>query len=280
MFRMGRNPKTPEHPDQPTPETTRATTTHAPTRDETPAAETADHTPRQATTAPPPSATNSSPAAATYERPSSTSRAVTEAESLAREIKEGVMSGFVGGGTVLTGEATFKGMLRVDGHLSGSVSSEKGTLIVSSGGVVDADVAVAVAKINGAVNGDIRATERIEMGRTARVNGDVTTPALVIEQGAIFEGNCHMRQQQPQPAAQAQTKQHAAAQPPSSDAPRPAATANVSTETTPVARPTSKPSNGQEKDTSSAAKTKTDFVAAPNAAATQSAPSAVSNTAS
>ncbi|HYP52503.1 MAG TPA: polymer-forming cytoskeletal protein [Pyrinomonadaceae bacterium] len=121
-------------------------------------------------------------------------KAVTEAESLAREIKDGTMSGFVGGGTVLTGEVVFKGMLRVDGHLSGSVRSEKGTLIVSSGGLVDADTEVAVARVNGTVNGDIVASERLELGRTARVNGHIQTPALAIEQGAIFEGVCRMPQ--------------------------------------------------------------------------------------
>ena len=45
------------------------------------------------------------------------SRAITESESLARDIKEGTLSGFVGNGTMLTGEASFKGMLCVDGHL-------------------------------------------------------------------------------------------------------------------------------------------------------------------
>jgi cytoskeletal protein CcmA (bactofilin family) len=122
----------------------------------------------------------------------SATRAVTESESLAREIKEGTLSGFVGNGTMLTGEATFKGMLRVDGHLSGRVSSQDGTLIVSSNGQVDANVEVAVAQIYGTVNGDVIASKRIEMGRVARVTGNIQTPALVIESGAIFEGSCRM----------------------------------------------------------------------------------------
>jgi cytoskeletal protein CcmA (bactofilin family) len=122
----------------------------------------------------------------------STRRAIMESESLAREIKDGSMSGFVGGGTALSGEVAFKGMLRVDGHLTGSIISEKGTLIVSSSGRVDADIRVAVAKINGTIHGDIVATERLEMGRTAQVHGDIKTAALIIEQGAIFEGGCRM----------------------------------------------------------------------------------------
>ncbi|HYY43509.1 MAG TPA: polymer-forming cytoskeletal protein, partial [Pyrinomonadaceae bacterium] len=123
-----------------------------------------------------------------------TARAYSESESLARDIKEGTLSGFVGNGTTLTGEANFKGMLRVDGHLSGRVSSQDGTLIISSGGQVDADIEVSVAQIYGTVNGDIIASKRIELGRVARVTGNVQTPALVIEQGAIFEGSCRMQQ--------------------------------------------------------------------------------------
>lgn len=135
-----------------------------------------------------------------------TTRAMTETENLAREIKDGTMSGFVGGGTVLSGEAAFKGMLRIDGHLTGRITSEKGVLIVSSGGRVDADVNVATAKINGIVNGDIVASERLEFGRTAQVYGNIQTPVLLIEQGAIFEGVCRMNKTQPAPA-KGQTEQ-------------------------------------------------------------------------
>ncbi|PYS51108.1 MAG: hypothetical protein DMF68_05340 [Acidobacteria bacterium] len=124
----------------------------------------------------------------------SPSRAVTESESLARDIKEGLLSGFVGNGTSLTGEANFKGMLRVDGHLSGQVKSEGGTLIVGNNGQVDADIEVAVATIHGTVNGDITASQRLDLGRAAKVNGNIQTPSLVIEQGAVFEGSCKMIQ--------------------------------------------------------------------------------------
>lgn len=133
-------------------------------------------------------------------------RAVTESESMARDIKEGRLSGFIGSGTVLTGETTFQAMLRVDGHLTGSVSSETGTLIVGSTGRVDANIMVAAAMINGTVNGDIVVLERLELGRTARVVGNVQTPRLVIEDGALIEGNCNMiraRENSEQRAAEA-----------------------------------------------------------------------------
>ena len=82
--------------------------------------------------------------------------------------------------------------MRVDGRVTGRVASDDGTLIVSSAGRVEAEVSVAVAKISGEVTGDITAAERVELGRTARVSGNIQTPALVVEDGAVFEGNCRM----------------------------------------------------------------------------------------
>jgi cytoskeletal protein CcmA (bactofilin family) len=138
------------------------------------------------------------------------SRAVTDSEAMARDIKEGRLSGFVGHGTTLTGETNFHAMLRVDGHLLGTVTSENGTLIVQ----VDANMAVAAAMINGNVNGDIVATEKIQLGRTAKVIGNIQTPRLIIEDGAIFEGSCSMlkAQEQLEQAAVEAAVQYAAPQ--------------------------------------------------------------------
>ena len=121
-----------------------------------------------------------------------TNRAISDSDAMARDIKEGRLSGFVGHGTTLTGETNFHAMLRVDGHLIGTVSSENGTLIVGTNGQVDANVAVAAAMINGSVNGDIVATEKLQLGRTARVLGNIQAPRLIIEEGAILEGGCSM----------------------------------------------------------------------------------------
>jgi cytoskeletal protein CcmA (bactofilin family) len=121
-------------------------------------------------------------------------KALTESETIAREIKDGSLSGFVGSGTVITGEASFKSMLRVDGRFSGRINSTGGTLIVGSGGQVDANIEVAVATIHGIVNGDIVSSDRVELGRAAKLTGNIQTPTLVIEQGAVFEGSCKMTQ--------------------------------------------------------------------------------------
>lgn len=189
MLRMGRSPRNEQN--EPQTQGQPQAQTQAPSqqfeRPAQPAAQPANAQ-QQQPARPAATTTTSQPHVASSAPP----RALSESEALARDIREGVMSGFVGGTTVLNGEADFKGMLRVDGHLTGRVNSEKGTLIVSAGGRVDADITVATAKVNGVVNGDIVATERIELGRSAQVHGNIRTPALIIEQGAVFEGNCRM----------------------------------------------------------------------------------------
>ena len=99
--------------------------------------------------------------------------------------------GFVGDVSMFAGEVSFKSMLRIDGHFSGNITSPDGTLIISAGAeVTKAKINVAVAKINGTVEGDIRASKELVLGRTACVTGNVTTPTLSVEEGALFTGNC------------------------------------------------------------------------------------------
>jgi cytoskeletal protein CcmA (bactofilin family) len=137
---------------------------------------------------------------------SSTTQAVPESEAIAHDIKEGNLGGFVGNNTHLTGDASFKGMMRVDGHLSGRISSADGTLIVSTNGLVEADVEVATAKIYGTVRGNVSATGLIELGRTARVTGNISTPSLIIEGGAVFEGQCRMSAAEAESSGAGKTK--------------------------------------------------------------------------
>jgi cytoskeletal protein CcmA (bactofilin family) len=99
--------------------------------------------------------------------------------------------GFVGDVVNFTGEVQFKSMLRIDGHFSGNVTSSDGTLIVSTGAqVTKAVIKVAVAKINGTVEGDIHASKELVLGRTANVKGMVAAPALIVEEGAQLNGSC------------------------------------------------------------------------------------------
>ncbi|PYS89937.1 MAG: hypothetical protein DMF64_16205 [Acidobacteria bacterium] len=201
MLRMGRSNKS--EPAEQEPAARQAQTPITPQN----ANPNATHTAPTAQSVPSTAHTASPTFAATPTQP----RAVSETDALARDLKDGLIGGFVGVHSIVSGETNFKGMLRVDGRVSGHVRSQDGTLIVSAGGQVDADIEVAVARVNGTINGDIRASGRIEFGRTARVNGNIQTPALVIEQGAIFEGSCRMTAQ---PAGQAQAAQQSKQAPP------------------------------------------------------------------
>jgi len=121
---------------------------------------------------------------------------------------DGVLSGQIGSGSSvnvkqrpsavyethaeLTGEITFKDMVRVNGHVAGTVYSKTGTLIVDTGARIDARVDVQVAMVSGTVKGDIIARERVELGPTSKIYGNIWTRSLVIKDGAIFEGVCRM----------------------------------------------------------------------------------------
>ena len=121
---------------------------------------------------------------------------------------EGVITGQLGSGACLNvrqhskafatsnpelaGEISFRDMLRVNGHIAGTVYSKSGTLIVDVSSRVDANVEVAVAVISGAVNGDIVAHQRVEIGPNAKIHGNIWTRSIEIKDGAIFEGECKM----------------------------------------------------------------------------------------
>jgi cytoskeletal protein CcmA (bactofilin family) len=92
----------------------------------------------------------------------------------------------------LNGEINFVDMLRVNGHIAGSLYSKKGTLIVDTAALIDADVEVCIAVIGGTVNGDIVAHQKVELGPTAKIYGNIWTRSLEIRSGAIFEGVCQM----------------------------------------------------------------------------------------
>lgn len=92
----------------------------------------------------------------------------------------------------LSGEITFRDVVRVNGHIAGTVYSERGTLMVDDTARVDANIEVAVAVINGVVNGDIVAHQKVEIGPRARIYGNIWTRSIAIKDGAEFEGVCTM----------------------------------------------------------------------------------------
>ncbi len=94
-------------------------------------------------------------------------------------------------GCQFEGKLTFKDTVRINGHFTGEIFSE-GTLVVGEGAVVDAHIDVGSIIIKGKVNGEIDASERIEMKVPAEVRGDIRARTLVIEEGVLFEGKCRM----------------------------------------------------------------------------------------
>jgi cytoskeletal protein CcmA (bactofilin family) len=117
---------------------------------------------------------------------------MSESDAMARDLKDGTLSGFLGAGIELKGEVNFKELMRIDGHFQGKISSAMGKLAVGSSAVVDADVTVAIAQIQGTVNGNVKASQRIELGRDSKITGNIQTPVLTVEEGAAFNGNCLM----------------------------------------------------------------------------------------
>ena len=101
--------------------------------------------------------------------------------------------GFVGDVLKFTGEVQFRSMLPIDGHFAVHVDSAEGTLIVSNGAQVShAVINVAVAKINGIVEGDINATKELVLGPTAKVTGNISARLLTVQEGALLNGSFRM----------------------------------------------------------------------------------------
>jgi cytoskeletal protein CcmA (bactofilin family) len=107
------------------------------------------------------------------------------------EGKTSDLNGFLDTGSHLQGELHFETTFRVDGHLSGTVRSA-GDLIVGPSGEVDGELFVGQIFVSGTVRGTIRATRRVQVSPTGKIFANLETPALVVEDGALFEGRCAM----------------------------------------------------------------------------------------
>ncbi len=99
---------------------------------------------------------------------------------------------FLGPETTLEGKLSFNGTVRLDGHLTGSIESKEGVIVVGENAVVDADIFVHTAVVYGEVSGNIRAANRIELHQPARLFGDLRAPVVTIDPGVTFHGNCRM----------------------------------------------------------------------------------------
>jgi len=99
---------------------------------------------------------------------------------------------FLGEGTEITGEVRFSEIMRVDSNISGTIISDTGSLLIMEKGRIKASVQVGAVEVSGIVEGTITAKNSVKIHSTGRVYGDIYTPALIIEHGAVFDGKCHM----------------------------------------------------------------------------------------
>jgi cytoskeletal protein CcmA (bactofilin family) len=105
--------------------------------------------------------------------------------------KSGELNGFLDRGSSFKGELEFEDTMRIDGKFNGKIHS-KNELIVGESAHIEGDVHVGRIAISGTVVGKIVADQRVEIHRNGKVYSDIDTPNLIIEEGAIFQGNCVM----------------------------------------------------------------------------------------
>lgn len=97
----------------------------------------------------------------------------------------------VGKSAKVAGDVEFTGGLHLDGRVAGNVRADNdpnATLSVSESGAIDGNVEVPNVVLNGAVRGDILARDRVVLGATARVQGNVHYGVIEMTLGAEIKG--------------------------------------------------------------------------------------------
>ena len=98
----------------------------------------------------------------------------------------------LGHDAIIDGTIEFKGVIRVDGEVTGKIQSDDGTIIVGEKAVINGDITVGDAIIMGAVNGNIDAKSGVEINSPGRVMGDIQAAVISIDPGGFFNGKCIM----------------------------------------------------------------------------------------
>jgi len=108
-----------------------------------------------------------------------------------KKAKTSAVRTLLGAGTRVQGDIEFTGGLHVDGYVKGNVRATRdagSTLSISERGCVEGSVVVPHLLLNGTVQGDVRVTERVELGPKARLVGDVHYRLIGIAIGAEVNG--------------------------------------------------------------------------------------------
>ena len=108
----------------------------------------------------------------------------------------------IGPGMRITGDLVTEGTVRVEGRIEGTVRAGKAVVIGKAGEVVG-DVVTQDAVIGGRVQGTVVAESRLELQATARIEGQISARAqhLVLEEGCRFNGQVQMLGDEPTPRA-------------------------------------------------------------------------------
>ena len=108
----------------------------------------------------------------------------------------------IGAGASFDGVLTFWGFARVEGRLRGQVVAD-GTLEIGPEADVHARIEVDVLVVEGLVEGEVLARERVEVRATGRITAAVRTPRLVLDEGGQIEGRVEMGKKQSPALAEA-----------------------------------------------------------------------------
>ena len=95
----------------------------------------------------------------------------------------------IGKSVVVKGEISGSEDLYVDGEVRGSIELRDHGLTVGPNGKVDANVIAREIVVHGTLNGNVQATEKIEIRKTGSILGDLSTARIIIEDGAYFKGS-------------------------------------------------------------------------------------------
>jgi cytoskeletal protein CcmA (bactofilin family) len=115
-------------------------------------------------------------------------------------VRSGDVHTLLGKGSEFDGKLTFEGQVRIDGKFSGQIIT-KDTLVIGDGARVNAEISAGTVIINGTVEGNIKATQVVELHPPARIKGNIETPTLSMERGVLFEGQCKMENLKTGPVA-------------------------------------------------------------------------------
>jgi len=107
-------------------------------------------------------------------------------------IEKSEIKAFLGPGSQFEGKLLFNDIVRLDGTFRGEINS-RDTLIVGESADVQAEVNVGTLVLSGSFKGNIKATQRVELRSPARVEGNIETPILVVEEGVLLNSTLAMK---------------------------------------------------------------------------------------